>query len=356
MAEVKWIKMIVGMFDGMSFKKIKRAKIGGESYRDKLTAVWFELMDLAARCNHNGALVGTDGIPFTDLDDIAVQIDRDEEELKLCMAFYLKERMVAIIEDDVYTIANWGVYQNIECMEKIREQTRQRVAKYRENKKIKQIGPSKKCVYCGGFGDTVDHVVPKAKGGLDTADNMVCACLSCNMQKNDHDVARFLNGRLVLNEPVDIDSITQNEVLRHHVRFDPEVKRFVTLQVTHGNALEEEGEEEKELDKDIKNERKNESSFAQPTNSNFNSFSTGFSTFVDKREDQKRMLMQGELGKGVVLLSQEQMDDLLDKLSLEEFDYYVGVVADCILSGKQYKRKTHYQAILDMAIADRKTK
>ena len=50
------------------------------------------------------------------------------------------------------------------------------------------------------------------------------------------------------------------------------------------------------------------------------------------------------------------MDDLLDKLSLEEFDYYVGVVADCILKGKPFKRKTHYQAILDMAIADRKVK
>ena len=64
----------------------------------------------------------------------------------------------------------------------------------------------------------------------------------------------------------------------------------------------------------------------------------------------------GDLGKGVVFLSDEQIADLLDKLSLEEFDYYVGVVADCILSGKPFKRKTHYQAILDMATADRKVK
>ena len=56
------------------------------------------------------------------------------------------------------------------------------------------------------------------------------------------------------------------------------------------------------------------------------------------------------------MLSPEQMDDLLDKLSLDEFDYYVGVVADCILSGKKYTRKTHYQAILDMAEKDRKVK
>jgi hypothetical protein len=99
MADVKWIKMMVGMFDGMSFKKIKRAKIGGESFRDKLTAVWFELMDLAGRCNHDGAFVNSAGIPFTDLDEIAIQIDRDEEELNLCMGFYLKEGMVTLVDD-----------------------------------------------------------------------------------------------------------------------------------------------------------------------------------------------------------------------------------------------------------------
>jgi hypothetical protein len=40
MAEnVQWIRLKVGMFDGNSFKKIKRAKIGGVAFRDKLTAV-----------------------------------------------------------------------------------------------------------------------------------------------------------------------------------------------------------------------------------------------------------------------------------------------------------------------------
>ena len=267
--DVKWIKMIVGMFDGMSFKKIKRAKIGGESYRDKLTAVWFELLDLAGRCNHNGALVETDGIPFTDLGDIAAQIDRDEDELELCMTFYLKERMITIVAD-AYTITNWCVFQNVDGMEKIREQTRQRVAKCRERKRL-------------------------TDGNAD-----------CNAT------------------------------------------------VTDGNALEEEREEDKEEEKEIHSIILAKKANELPVEST--GFSTDFSTFVDKREDQKRMLMQGNLGKGVVLLSKEQMDDLLDKLSLEEFDHYVGVVADCILNGKPFKRKTHYQAILDMAIADRRIK
>ena len=119
--------------------------------------------------------------------------------------------------------------------------------------------------------------------------------------------------------------------------------------------IEKEIEIKKDKDIELENERKSEGSFAQPTdieNDSLSSLSTGFST----GEEKKRIPLDGNLGKGVVLLSKEQMDDLLDKLSLEEFDHYVGVVADCILNGKPFKRKTHYQAILDMAIADRRIK
>lgn len=73
-------------------------------------------------------------------------------------------------------------------------------------------------------------------------------------------------------------------------------------------------------------------------------------------ESARRSYLQGSLGKGVVLLSDEQFDDLLDKLSFDEFNKYVSIVADNELSGKHYKKKTHYQAILDMATADRKTR
>ena len=135
MAEVKWIKLKVGMFDGMSFKKIKKAKIGGESFRDKLTAVWFELMDFAGRCNHDGAFISPREIPFKELSDIAVMIDRDEEELRLCMSFFINEGMISVV-DDVYMLSNWSEYQNIEGMEKIREQNRQRQAKFKEKRKM----------------------------------------------------------------------------------------------------------------------------------------------------------------------------------------------------------------------------
>ena len=73
-------------------------------------------------------------------------------------------------------------------------------------------------------------------------------------------------------------------------------------------------------------------------------------------EEAKMRYLGGTLGKGVVMLSDEQIEDLLDKLSIEEFNKYVEIVADCELNGKPYKKKTHYQAILDMAKNDRRIK
>ncbi|MWC29481.1 HNH endonuclease [Paenibacillus sp. MMS18-CY102] len=41
------------------------------------------------------------------------------------------------------------------------------------------------CRYCGKYGDTIDHVMPKSKGGLSSPMNCVCACSECNLLKAD---------------------------------------------------------------------------------------------------------------------------------------------------------------------------
>lgn len=41
----------------------------------------------------------------------------------------------------------------------------------------------KRCAYCGGQAETVDHVVPRSRGGTLTWDNAVAACLRCNHRK-----------------------------------------------------------------------------------------------------------------------------------------------------------------------------
>lgn len=71
----------------------------------------------------------------------------------------------------------------------------------------------------------------------------------------------------------------------------------------------------------------------------------------DEARRQKRM--GGSLGEGYVFLSADQEEDLLDRLSLDEFNHYVCVVRDCVKAGKKFS-KSHYQAILEMAEKDRK--
>lgn len=39
------------------------------------------------------------------------------------------------------------------------------------------------CAYCGKYGDTVDHVRPSSKGGLDLLRNWVVSCKGCNQDK-----------------------------------------------------------------------------------------------------------------------------------------------------------------------------
>jgi 5-methylcytosine-specific restriction endonuclease McrA len=43
-----------------------------------------------------------------------------------------------------------------------------------------------KCVYCGSKNDlTIDHVLPKSRGGRTTWGNLVTACKRCNTKKGD---------------------------------------------------------------------------------------------------------------------------------------------------------------------------
>lgn len=43
-----------------------------------------------------------------------------------------------------------------------------------------------KCVYCSGTKNlTLDHVVPKSRGGRNTWDNLVTCCMKCNNKKDN---------------------------------------------------------------------------------------------------------------------------------------------------------------------------
>lgn len=45
-----------------------------------------------------------------------------------------------------------------------------------------------RCAYCNAPAESLDHVMPKARGGLTVRQNLVPACLHCNRTKGHREV------------------------------------------------------------------------------------------------------------------------------------------------------------------------
>ncbi|WP_210479547.1 HNH endonuclease [Naasia sp. SYSU D00948] len=48
-----------------------------------------------------------------------------------------------------------------------------------------------RCAYCGHGATTVDHVLPRSRGGADSWENLVACCLGCNNAKGDRTPAEM---------------------------------------------------------------------------------------------------------------------------------------------------------------------
>lgn len=70
-------------------------------------------------------------------------------------------------------------------------------------------------------------------------------------------------------------------------------------------------------------------------------------------QEHEEMNFLGGIGKGVVLLSDSQMDNLIEILGIDGFNYYVEKLADFIIN-KNAKVKNHYKTILKWHSEDNK--
>ena len=67
--------------------------------------------------------------------------------------------------------------------------------------------------------------------------------------------------------------------------------------------------------------------------------------FAAATADRMVKMVGGELGKGVVFLSEDQIADLLDQMDVDCFDYYVDKLS-CFIIKNDAKVKDHYETIL----------
>ena len=129
MAEVKWVKLTTDMFDNRKIKHLRRLPEG-----NSIVLIWVMLLTMAGRCNSGGMIFLTENIPYTPK-MLADELDFEESTVALALKA-LEQLDMIVMDDGFFTIAGWEEYQNIEGMDKIREQNRLRKQKQRAKKNL----------------------------------------------------------------------------------------------------------------------------------------------------------------------------------------------------------------------------
>lgn len=130
MPEVKWIKLSTQMFED---EKIRLIECMPES--DALLIIWIKLLTQAGKTNANGYIYLNETIPYTD-EMLATIFNRPLNIVRLALRTFEEFGMIEIKDDHFITISNWEKHQNVEGLDKIRKQTRERVARHREKKRL----------------------------------------------------------------------------------------------------------------------------------------------------------------------------------------------------------------------------
>ena len=128
MAEVKWIKITTDMFDNRKIKHLRRLPEG-----NSIVLLWVMLLTMAGRCNASGMIFLTENIPYTPK-MLADELDFEENTVKLGLQCLEQLNMICT-DNGFFSIAGWEEYQNIDGMERIKEQNRIRQKKWYDKQK-----------------------------------------------------------------------------------------------------------------------------------------------------------------------------------------------------------------------------
>lgn len=129
MSEIKWIKITTDIFDDE-----KMCLIDALPDRDAIIVIWIKLITLAGKLNRKGVLAISKNIVYTD-EMLAQTFHRPLNTVRMALEVFENFGMVEKI-DGVIMLPNWEKHQNIDGMEKIKEQNRNRAARHRKKQKL----------------------------------------------------------------------------------------------------------------------------------------------------------------------------------------------------------------------------
>jgi predicted phage replisome organizer/uncharacterized phage protein (TIGR02220 family) len=136
MAEVKWIKINVDMFDDEKIKIIQAMPDG-----DSILVIWLKMITLAGKTNDGGYIYISDNIPYTD-EMLSIIMNKPIMTIKLAMDTFLNLRMVENDTKGIYLV-NFEKHQSLEKMEHIKEQNRIRKQRERDKKLLESRNMSR---------------------------------------------------------------------------------------------------------------------------------------------------------------------------------------------------------------------
>lgn len=129
MSEIKWIKIRTDIFDDE-----KICLIDALPDRDAIIVIWIKLITLAGKLNSKGVLAISKNIVYTD-EMLAQSFHRPVNTVRMALGVFENFGMIEKI-DGVIMLPNWEKHQNIDGMEKIKEQNRNRATRYRQKQKL----------------------------------------------------------------------------------------------------------------------------------------------------------------------------------------------------------------------------
>lgn len=126
---IKWIKLSTDIFNNRKIKQIEQLPSG-----DSILVIWLKLLTLAGNINDNGLVYFTKDLPYTE-EMLSAEFNKPLETIRLALEVFNKFEMIDIADEMIH-VSNWERYQNVEGLEKLKEQNRIRVANYRQKQKL----------------------------------------------------------------------------------------------------------------------------------------------------------------------------------------------------------------------------
>lgn len=122
------------MFDDEKIKLIRKMPEG-----ERIVVIWVQMLCLAGKTNDNGSIYMGQSIYYTD-EMLATLCDQPLNVMRIALKTLEQFGMIEPHETGMIEIVNWDKHQNVDGMEKIRLQNRERKKRFDLKKKAESLG------------------------------------------------------------------------------------------------------------------------------------------------------------------------------------------------------------------------